>query len=164
MQGLHPHSVLACTDASDAYFQPANVPDHTHDLRQHRTLLQLNPFAHRPSDSQDSDSPSPSSICSPSRPQSSGSENIADDDDIRHPATGPQRTKASELRNVPEKRKRCRVNPQQLMRLEQIFAQERSPTAARRKEISEELGMQERQTQIWFQNRLAIRITFLVSS
>ncbi|KAF8751783.1 Homeodomain [Rhizoctonia solani] len=32
---------------------------------------------------------------------------------------------------------------------------DRSPTAARRKEISEQLGMQERQTQIWFQNRRA---------
>ncbi|KAI0297283.1 hypothetical protein B0F90DRAFT_920085 [Multifurca ochricompacta] len=32
---------------------------------------------------------------------------------------------------------------------------DRSPTAARRREISELLGMQERQTQIWFQNRRA---------
>lgn len=52
-----------------------------------------------------------------------------------------------------EKRKRSRVTPEQLTHLERFFAADRSPTAARRKEISELLGMQERQTQIWFQNR-----------
>ena len=51
------------------------------------------------------------------------------------------------------KRKRSRVTPEQLAHLERFFAADRSPTAARRKEISEMLGMQERQTQIWFQNR-----------
>ncbi|KAF8518450.1 Homeodomain-like protein, partial [Gautieria morchelliformis] len=54
-----------------------------------------------------------------------------------------------------EKRKRSRVTPEQLTHLERIFALDRSPTAAKRKEISEMLGMQERQTQIWFQNRRA---------
>ncbi|KAF8602837.1 hypothetical protein BDV93DRAFT_557026 [Ceratobasidium sp. AG-I] len=54
-----------------------------------------------------------------------------------------------------QKRKRSRVTPEQLAHLERVFAQDRSPTAARRKEISEQLGMQERQTQIWFQNRRA---------
>ncbi|KZT41265.1 homeobox-domain-containing protein, partial [Sistotremastrum suecicum HHB10207 ss-3] len=54
-----------------------------------------------------------------------------------------------------EKRKRSRVTPEQLTHLERIFTQDRSPTAQRRKEISEMLGMQERQTQIWFQNRRA---------
>ncbi|KAI0310791.1 homeobox domain-containing protein, partial [Amylostereum chailletii] len=52
-------------------------------------------------------------------------------------------------------RKRSRVTPDQLVHLERFFAMDRSPTAARRKEISELLGMQERQTQIWFQNRRA---------
>ena len=52
-----------------------------------------------------------------------------------------------------EKRKRSRVTPEQLAHLERLFAMDRSPTAAKRKEISEMLGMQERQTQIWFQNR-----------
>ncbi|KAI3604481.1 homeobox transcription factor [Moniliophthora roreri] len=56
---------------------------------------------------------------------------------------------------VREKRKRCRVTPDQLKHLERIFATDRSPTAARRREISEILGMQERQTQVWFQNRRA---------
>lgn len=54
-----------------------------------------------------------------------------------------------------EKRKRSRVTPDQLVHLERFFSMDRSPTAARRREISELLGMQERQTQIWFQNRWA---------
>src|SRR6266436_1810269 len=53
------------------------------------------------------------------------------------------------------KRKRSRVTPAQLAQLERTFAKDRSPTAAKRKEISEMLGMQERQTQVWFQNRRA---------
>ncbi|TFK96789.1 hypothetical protein BDV98DRAFT_597322 [Pterulicium gracile] len=55
----------------------------------------------------------------------------------------------------PEKRKRCRVTPEQLTHLENFFASERSPSAYRRREISEFLGMNDRQTQIWFQNRRA---------
>lgn len=54
-----------------------------------------------------------------------------------------------------EKRKRSRVTPEQLVHLERFFVIDRSPTAARRRDISELLGMQERQTQIWFQNRYA---------
>ncbi|KIP11000.1 hypothetical protein PHLGIDRAFT_10905 [Phlebiopsis gigantea 11061_1 CR5-6] len=54
-----------------------------------------------------------------------------------------------------ERRKRSRVSPEQLIVLEAIFAADRCPTAVRRKEISEQLGMNERQTQIWFQNRRA---------
>ncbi|KAI0059178.1 homeobox-domain-containing protein [Artomyces pyxidatus] len=54
-----------------------------------------------------------------------------------------------------EKRKRSRVTPDQLVHLERFFSVDRSPTAARRREISDMLGMQERQTQIWFQNRRA---------
>ncbi|KAJ3555100.1 hypothetical protein NM688_g2763 [Phlebia brevispora] len=78
------------------------------------------------------------------------------------PASGPQRSRsASHSGSVAgpsetrEKRKRSRVTPEQLAHLERLFAADRSPTAARRKEISEMLGMQERQTQIWFQNRRA---------
>ncbi|KAF5327702.1 hypothetical protein D9619_004513 [Psilocybe cf. subviscida] len=54
-----------------------------------------------------------------------------------------------------EKRKRSRVTPDQLRHLERIFQSERAPIAPRRKEISDLLGMNERQTQIWFQNRRA---------
>lgn len=77
----------------------------------------------------------------------------------KEPASGPQRTRASSNaakggdREPREKRKRSRVTPEQLTHLERFFVADRSPTAARRKEISELLGMQERQTQIWFQNR-----------
>lgn len=53
------------------------------------------------------------------------------------------------------KRKRGRVNPTQLAYLERAYLADRSLDAARRKEISHKLGMDERQTQIWFQNRRA---------
>ncbi|KAI0788048.1 hypothetical protein C8Q74DRAFT_1216543 [Fomes fomentarius] len=56
---------------------------------------------------------------------------------------------------VKQRRKRSRVNPEQLAKLEQYFATDNSPTSARRREIAQELGMDERQTQIWFQNRRA---------
>ncbi|KAF9000757.1 hypothetical protein BDQ17DRAFT_1359489, partial [Cyathus striatus] len=72
-------------------------------------------------------------------------------------SSGPQRSKynATLSESIKEKRKRSRVTPEQLSDLEAIFATDRSPTAARRREISDLLGMQERQTQIWFQNRRA---------
>ncbi len=68
--------------------------------------------------------------------------------------TGPQRS-APAVNGKPdkEKKKRTRVTPEQLVHLERFFAMDRNPTASRRKDISEFLGMQERQTQIWFQNR-----------
>ncbi|TFK50072.1 hypothetical protein OE88DRAFT_1645817 [Heliocybe sulcata] len=76
----------------------------------------------------------------------------------REPTKGPKRSKSSASikgHGEREKRKRSRVTQEQLVHLEQFFAEDRIPTAARRKEISEFLGMQERQTQIWFQNRRA---------
>jgi len=73
----------------------------------------------------------------------------------KEPLSGPQRSASnSGSKADKEKRKRSRVSPEQLIQLELCFATDRSPTAARRREISELLGMQERQTQIWFQNRL----------
>ncbi|KAH7884588.1 hypothetical protein F5I97DRAFT_1938024 [Phlebopus sp. FC_14] len=74
------------------------------------------------------------------------------------PASGPQRARSAGAtggKSDREKRKRSRVTPEQLVHLERFFAMDKSPTAARRKEISDLLGMQERQTQIWFQNRRA---------
>ena len=50
-------------------------------------------------------------------------------------------------------KKRGRVTPKQLAHLEKLFALETCPSVERRKEISSALGMQERQLQIWFQNR-----------
>lgn len=61
--------------------------------------------------------------------------------------------RSSSAKSDKEKKKRTRVTPEQLVHLERYFAMDRNPTAARRKDISELLGMQERQTQIWFQNR-----------
>lgn len=52
-----------------------------------------------------------------------------------------------------QRRKRSRTTPEQLEKLEEYFAADQSPTAARRREIARELGLDERQTQIWFQNR-----------
>ena len=66
-------------------------------------------------------------------------------------SSGVQRP--SGVKSDKEKKKRTRVTPEQLIHLERYFAMDRNPTAARRKDISELLGMQERQTQIWFQNR-----------
>ena len=79
-------------------------------------------------------------------------------DATKVPASGPQRAKNSPSSSKPdkEKKKRSRVTPEQLVQLEQLFSTERSPTAARRKEISDRLGMYERQTQIWFQNRSVV--------
>lgn len=58
-------------------------------------------------------------------------------------------------KNFREKAKRHRVTPEQLSHLERQFAADHSPNAIKRREISELLGMQERQTQVWFQNRRA---------
>ena len=68
--------------------------------------------------------------------------------------------------NGKQRRKRSRTTPEQLARLEEYFAADQSPTSARRRDIARELGLDERQTQIWFQNRfvpmLRQRYGFLV--
>jgi hypothetical protein len=85
-------------------------------------------------------------------------------DVAKDPTSGPRRQQRSRSatvlipnakgeKNDKEKRKRSRVTPEQLIHLENFFKVDRSPTAARRREIGELLNMQERQTQIWFQNR-----------
>jgi regulatory protein PHO2 len=104
---------------------------------------------------------SPSSPARP-RPRSAhGTPDTRGPDTLKVPASGPQRarsTTAGSAKTEKEKRKRSRVNPEQLIHLERFFALDRSPTAARRREISDLLGMQERQTQIWFQNRSVIQV------
>lgn len=102
--------------------------------------------------------PSDSPTVSPSSPPSRHARSPAINTD--KPSTGVQRTRAMSKSHdkagpsdSKEKRKRSRVTPEQLAHLERFFATDRSPTAAKRREISELLGMQERQTQIWFQNR-----------
>jgi hypothetical protein len=79
----------------------------------------------------------------------------AADSQAAHPVIVPPTVSMPSMEQKP-KRKRSRVTPAQLVHLEKFFACERSPSAERRKEISELLGMQERQTQIWFQNRYVI--------
>lgn len=59
------------------------------------------------------------------------------------------------------KKKRCRVTKEQLHQLEILFAANMSPTIDRRKEIAIALGMTERQTQIWFQNRYVLNSSFM---
>ncbi|CDO74355.1 hypothetical protein BN946_scf184355.g3 [Trametes cinnabarina] len=54
-----------------------------------------------------------------------------------------------------QRRKRSRTTPEQLVKLEEYFLADQSPTSARRRDIARELGLDERQTQIWFQNRRA---------
>ncbi|EIW57792.1 homeobox-domain-containing protein [Trametes versicolor FP-101664 SS1] len=54
-----------------------------------------------------------------------------------------------------QRRKRSRTTQEQLAKLEEYFAADQSPTSARRRDIAQELGLDERQTQIWFQNRRA---------
>jgi hypothetical protein len=108
-----------------------------------------------------SPSPPSSSVAqSPITPGIPGSNSVSsegrDIEPSKEPASGPQRlrsTSGAGGKGEREKRKRSRVTPEQLVHLERFFTMDRSPTAARRKEISDMLGMQERQTQIWFQNR-----------
>lgn len=91
---------------------------------------------------------------------SGDSEQAEDESDtMKEPASGPHRGGKGGAKR--EKRKRCRVTPDQLVSLEEIFCHDRNPTAIRRREISEELGMQERQTQIWFQNRYLLFVFIL---
>lgn len=90
------------------------------------------------------------------RPSSASLSDSNEADSSKVPSSGPQRSKSISgvgAKWEREKRKRSRVTPEQLIHLERFFSMDRSPTAARRKEISDLLGMQERQTQIWFQNR-----------
>ncbi|KIK10317.1 hypothetical protein K443DRAFT_118259 [Laccaria amethystina LaAM-08-1] len=77
-------------------------------------------------------------------------------EDERELVSGPIRSQSgSSAKSDKEKRKRSRVTQEQLVHLERYFKADHNPTATRRREISEQLGMQERQTQIWFQNRRA---------
>ncbi|KAG7450988.1 homeobox-domain-containing protein [Guyanagaster necrorhizus] len=131
--------------------------------RSTRSSLRIDPSFHE-SDASGSPSPgvaaashSPYTPINSNRPSPSGSDSIDDEKD-KEPASGPKRSNSStstSSKGEKERRKRSRVTAEQLVHLEQFFAVERSPTAARRREISELLGMEERQTQVWFQNRRA---------
>lgn len=99
-----------------------------------------------------------------SPPSEEGTDEPTDLDRTAEDATPSVRRRRSKARRGEsggpeprEKRKRSRVTPDQLAQLESFFAANRSPTAIRRKEISDLLGMTERQAQIWFQNRYAVK-------
>lgn len=100
--------------------------------------------------------PAGSPSLSPSSPSNHAASDQSNTDRPRtggsHRQRSMSRTQEKAGSNEP-KRKRSRVTPEQLAHLERFFATDRSPTAAKRREISDLLGMQERQTQIWFQNR-----------
>lgn len=98
----------------------------------------------------DSSAPSPSS-CADSA--SAAADQASSQADTVKTTRRSKSDGATGVHEAREKRRRSRVTPEQLVHLERFFASDRSPTAARRKEISDLLGMQERQTQIWFQNR-----------
>ncbi|KAG8791215.1 hypothetical protein FRC17_008779, partial [Serendipita sp. 399] len=81
---------------------------------------------------------------------------------LAEPSSGAVRSQPSNARGhagdplkKTEKARRNRVTPEQLIELEKEFATNRTPNGAQRKAISDRLGMKERQTQIWFQNRRA---------
>ena len=81
----------------------------------------------------------------------------------RQPAASSSQISGAHAASPPEtqegessKKKRCRVTREQLEQLEILFAANMSPTIERRKEIAIALGMTDRQTQIWFQNRYEV--------
>ncbi|KAK1218825.1 hypothetical protein PQX77_018441 [Marasmius sp. AFHP31] len=107
-----------------------------------------------------STTPSPTATTPPFTPQSSFSTSSEVSEDYNdHSSAQSCETPASETSparpSAALKRKRCRVTPDQLVHLERMFLTDRNPNASRRREISETLGMNERQTQVWFQNRRA---------
>jgi len=90
---------------------------------------------------------------SPRLPNVDFPQGLVSEGDSPHDEDKSSGQRSSSAKSDKEKKKRTRVTPEQLVHLERYFAMDRNPTAARRKDISELLGMQERQTQIWFQNR-----------
>lgn len=51
------------------------------------------------------------------------------------------------------KKKRSRITKEQLVHLERFFVADSNPTTARRREISLQIEIPERQVRVWFQNR-----------
>lgn len=120
--------------------QLSNRPSSSSATRTRSATTINQPPRHATSDSQDS-------MTSPQSPQDAS------------PTTGGTQPSPSTVQTASSasrsgsttgtgKRKRSRVTPEQLAYLERVFAMDRSPGAAKRKEISERLGMQERQTQV----------------
>lgn len=135
------------------------------DMRSRRASLRLDAAAvvHKSDEDRSSDgsptsaitSRSPTTISFDNHQSPQELDRVKSEDELEL-ASGPIRFRSgSSAKSDTEKRKRSRVTQEQLVHLEQYFKADRCPTATRRREISEQLGMQERQTQIWFQNRRA---------
>ncbi|KAJ3509055.1 hypothetical protein NLJ89_g5416 [Agrocybe chaxingu] len=133
------------------------MAQHSGFVRQQRASLHLDPVYTQTDGGSTYASPASSSaMLSPASAVLPSSQEVKQEgDEDKEPSSGPQRSSSTSGKNDKEKRKRSRVTPEQLIHLERFFAIDRSPTAAKRKDISDLLGMQERQTQIWFQNRRA---------
>ncbi|CAA7265573.1 unnamed protein product [Cyclocybe aegerita] len=130
-----------------------DMAQHSGFARHQRASLQLDPvYAQTDGGSTYASPASSSAMLSPASAVLPSSQ---EGDEDKEPSSGPQRSSSTSGKADKEKRKRSRVTPEQLIHLERFFAMDRSPTAAKRKDISNLLGMQERQTQIWFQNRRA---------
>ncbi|KAK9892957.1 hypothetical protein WA026_023014 [Henosepilachna vigintioctopunctata] len=69
---------------------------------------------------------------------------------IKKPSSGPKVTQTAE-----EKRPRTAFSGAQLARLKHEFAENRYLTERRRQQLSSELGLNEAQIKIWFQNKRA---------
>lgn len=61
------------------------------------------------------------------------------------------------------KKKRSRITKEQLVHLERFFVADSNPTTARRREISLQIEIPERQVRVWFQNRYIYSHSFLAS-
>jgi regulatory protein PHO2 len=122
----------------------------------------------------ESSNPSPASATATDSPvngfPASGSTPPQGGNDIKlegesHPSSplgGLQSVATPGMKAGREKRKRSRVTSEQLAHLERAFQAERSPTAHDRRVLSAFLGMHERQTQIWFQNRRVTPFFYLL--
>lgn len=93
----------------------------------------------------------PQSALSPTQSDAASPSNVPEKRD--NPVIRKAISCSSLSSEVKQRRKRSRVTPEQLAKLEEYFASDNSPTSARRRDIARQLAMDERQTQIWFQNR-----------
>lgn len=144
-----------------AAYLPLAYPPHVPPLTHGRTLSDLDVYAH----------PVPSLAIDPMHRPRATTPDAHEISELRSPSSGPVRSAKPHARRRSEpraststspspappegklKKPRSRVSNEQLEQLERFFKDEPSPKVDRRKWISEQLGMNERQTQIWFQNR-----------
>ena len=98
------------------------------------------------------DTPSPDADLSSTTPNTSGSASANAANASRRPP------RKSTLTQQQKNQKRQRATQEQLVTLEHEFAKNSTPTAATRERIAQEINMTERSVQIWFQNRLVVKV------